>query len=81
MTQTTWVTTPAAARLLGVKADTLKRSYAHPETGFLKEGKHWRRGLYHNSPRGWDVEACRKEMEGQGFIVYADRQEAESVQT
>ena len=47
----TWVTTKDAERILGIKRDTLKRSYADPNKGFLIEGKHWKKGMYHNSTK------------------------------
>ena len=44
-----WVKTPEAEKILGIKRDTLKRYYANPDKGFLVEGTHWKRGMYHNS--------------------------------
>ena len=44
-----WVTTKDAERILGIKRDTLKRSYANPNTGFLVENIHWRSGMFRNS--------------------------------
>ena len=67
----TWATTRAAAEALGVSAQTLKRSWAHPEQGFLREGVHWVRGRHGNSSRGWDIEKCRSAMQAQGHLLYA----------
>ena len=39
-----WVTTKDAERILGIKRNTLKRNYANPSTGFLKEGTHYIKG-------------------------------------
>ena len=63
-----WVTTKDAERILGIKRDTLKRNYAHPNTGFLVEGTHWKRGMYHNSTKYWDINACRETLLAKGFI-------------
>ena len=54
----TWVTTKDAERILGIKRQTLKRKYANPETGFLIEGTHWKRGMYHSSTSYWDIILC-----------------------
>lgn len=70
-----WLPTPAAAELLGVKRDTLKRSYMRTEknpNGFLKEGIHWIRGRHHNSPLGWNVPLCIEAMKAEGCVFYAD---------
>jgi len=70
-----WLATPAAAELLGVKPDTLKRSYMLTEknpNGFLKEGIHWVRGRHHNSPLGWNVALCVEAMKAAGCVLYAD---------
>ena len=63
-----WVPTKVAEKLLCIKRDTLKRNYAHPEKGFLKKGRHWKRGIYKNSSIHWEINACRKELLRQGFV-------------
>ena len=64
----TWVTTKDAERILGIKRQTLKRKYANPETGFLIEGTHWKRGMYHSSTSYWDINACKATLLQQGFM-------------
>lgn len=61
-----WLPTGLAARTLGVSADSLKR-YADRD-GFLVEGKHWRRGVHHNSPRLWNLELCVDALAYRGRI-------------
>ena len=63
-----WVTTKDAERILGIKRDTLKRSYADPEKGFLIEGKHWKKGMYHNSTKYWEINACKETLLQQGYV-------------
>ena len=63
-----WVTTKDAERILGIKRDTLKRNYANPNTGFLVEGTHWKRGMYHNSTKYWEINACKDTLLKQGFM-------------
>ena len=63
-----WVTTKDAERILGIKRDTLKRSYADPNKGFLIEGKHWKKGMYHNSTKYWEINGCREMLLQQGFV-------------
>ena len=65
-----WLPTAKAAEVLGVNPVTLRRIYGHAETGFLKEGIHWRKGMRSTYPRGWDVEACRETLEDQGYIFF-----------
>jgi hypothetical protein len=68
----TWLRTPAAARALSVRPETLKRIWAHPQEGFLKEGVHWRRGGPHpNSSRAWNLEACLAAKAAQGYVDFA----------
>ena len=64
----TWVTTKDAERILGIKRQTLKRKYANPDSGFLIEGTHWRRGMYHSSTSYWDVNLCRATLLQQGYV-------------
>ena len=63
-----WVTTKDAERILGIKRNTLKRNYANPSTGFLKEGTHWRSGMYHNSTKYWEINACKDTLLKQGYM-------------
>ena len=61
-----WLPTGQAARTLGCSIDTLKRYATRDE--FLIEGKHWRRGAYPNSPRVWNIPACRESIRWQGRL-------------
>ena len=63
-----WVTTKDAERILGIKRDTLKRSYADPNKGFLIEGKHWKKGMYHNSTKYWEINGCKEMLLQHGFM-------------
>ena len=62
-----WVKTPEAEKILGIKRDTLKRYYANPDKGFLVEGTHWKRGMYNNSSKVWDINACKATLLQQGY--------------
>ena len=66
---TEWVTTPEAERILGIKRDRLKRSFSYPtsDDGFLREGIHWKRGPFPNSPITWNVPKCIEVLEARGF--------------
>ena len=72
----TWLPTAKAAKVLGINAQTLKRAYGHPKTGFLREGTYWKAGPYANSSKGWCIEECRKELTNKGFIFFASVEEA-----
>ena len=63
-----WVTTNQAEEILGIPRRTLKRSYADPNKGFLIEGKHWKKGMYHNSTKYWEISGCREMLLQQGFV-------------
>ena len=54
-----WLNTGVAAQQLGVSAYTLRR-WRHDPRLNLKEGIHYRPGVYNNSPTTWDVEAVRQ---------------------
>ena len=73
-----WVKTPEAEKILGIKRDTLKRYYANPDKGFLVEGTHWKRGMYHNSSKYWNINACRVTLLAKGFI-FTNVTERESI--
>lgn len=65
-----WVPTPEVEQILGIKRDRLKRSFSYPankEQGFLREGIHWKRGPFPNSPITWNVPACIEALEAKGF--------------
>lgn len=55
-----WAPTGLAVRLLGCSEKSLKR-YADRDE-FLIEGIHFRFGAHKNSPRVWNVQACREAM-------------------
>jgi len=63
-----WLPTGFAARALGCSSDTLKR-YADRDE-FLIDGLHWRRGPHRNSPRVWNLEACKQEIQRRGRLRY-----------
>ena len=63
-----WVTTKQAEEILGIPRRTLKRNYADPDKGFLIEGTHWKAGMYHNSTKYWEINACKNTLLKQGFI-------------
>ena len=64
--------TGKAAEVLGIKPATLKRAYGHPQKGFLREGKHWKAGMYANSPKAWCIEACRTELTDRGYVFFGE---------
>lgn len=64
LTHQLWLPTGLAANTLGVSGITLKR-YADRD-GFLIEDKHWRRGPHPNSPRVWEINACRAAITRRG---------------
>ena len=66
---TEWVPTPEAERILGIKRDRLKRSFSYPtsEDGFLREGIHWKRGPFANSPITWNLPQCIEALQAKGF--------------
>ena len=68
-----FVPTAVAAKMFGVSPYTLKK-YGRPETGFLREGKHWERGMSPTASKGWYVGECRQALAEQGFIFF-DRTE------
>ena len=69
-TTQTWLPTELAAATLGIRPSTLKRAYGHPKTGFLREGKHWKSGMYPNSPKAWCIETCKAELADRGYVFF-----------
>ena len=63
------LTTAVTAKKFGISPETLKR-YGRPDTGFLLEGVHWKRGMTRTSSKGWYVEKCRQTLLDQGFIFF-----------
>ena len=63
-----WVRTAQAIKILGIKRDTLIRSYANPETGFLREGVHFKNGMYYNSSKTWEINSCKAPLLKQGYV-------------
>ena len=68
-----FVPTVVAAKTFGISPYTLKK-YGHPKTGFLREGKHWERGMSPTASKGWYVGECCQAQAEQGFIFF-DRTE------
>lgn len=65
ITASRWLPTGAAALALGVSTDSLKRYATRHE--ILIEGKHYRRGVFANSPIVWDVAACLDALTHRGM--------------
>tara|TARA_Y100001973_G_C5178266_1_gene323369 strand:- start:432 stop:659 length:228 start_codon:yes stop_codon:yes gene_type:complete len=63
-----WVRTPQAVKILGISRTSLVRRYAHPETGFLKEGIHYKNGMYYNSSKSWEINSCKAALLKQGYV-------------
>ena len=61
-----WLPSGQAALALGVSVKSLKR-YADIHE-FLVEGMHWQHGPLCNSPRVWNVDACREALAYRGRI-------------
>jgi hypothetical protein len=64
-----WVTTPHAAKALGVAPLTLKRWADRDQ--FLKAGEHFMWGPHHNSARRWRVEAVKAALHARGARGYS----------
>jgi hypothetical protein len=64
--QLEWLPTGLATNALGVSADSLKR-YAFRDC-FLVEGKHYRRGVHHNSPYVWHIPSCIEALTYRGRL-------------
>ena len=58
----TWLSTRQAARVLGISEWSLRR-YANAESGFLLEGKHFKKGPYRTSKTAWHREEVKEAME------------------
>ena len=61
-----WLPSGQAALVLGVSIKSLKR-YADIHQ-FLIEGVHWQHGPLCNSPRTWNIDACREALRYRGRI-------------
>jgi len=66
MPEQQWVRTPDAAKHLGVSERTLKRLMAE-QGGPLRRGRHYRSGLYVNSPIVWCIDLVIDELEYRGY--------------
>ena len=67
----TWLLTREAARALGISKWSLRR-YANAETGFLLEGKHFKKGRYRTSKTAWHMELVKEAMEHQGYLFFSE---------
>ena len=67
----TWLSTREAARALGISEWSLRR-YANADTGFLLEGKHFKKGRYRTSKTAWHMEQVKEAMENQGYLFFSD---------
>ena len=68
----TWLSTRQAARVLGISEWSLRR-YANAESGFLLEGKHFKKGPYRTSKTAWHMEEVKEAMEQQGFSFFSEQ--------
>ena len=66
---TTWLRTTAAAAVLGVSPDTLKR--LRRETDLFEGGKHYRVGASINSPIVWNAEEAALALHQRGMELRA----------
>ena len=64
-----WVTTAKAMKILNVTRQRLCRYWCDKEKGFLIENKHWKRGLYHNTTRYFEINGCKEVLLQQGFMI------------
>ena len=53
-----WLSTPEAARQLGISQTTLRRM--RDREGGLKQGLHYKRGLFQNTPCRWNTSEIEK---------------------
>jgi len=60
--------------VLGISEWSLRR-YANAETGFLLEGKHFKKGPYRTSKTAWHMEQVKEAMERQGFPFFSEQKE------
>lgn len=67
----TWLLTREAARALGISKWSLRR-YANAETGFLLEGKNFKKGRYRTSKTAWHMEQVKEAMEQQGYLFFSE---------
>ena len=68
----TWLSTRQAARVLGISEWSLRR-YANADTGFLLEGKHFKKGRYRTSKTAWHMEQVKEAMEQQGYLFFSEQ--------
>ena len=68
-----WLTTPEAARQLGISQVTLRRMRDREEG--LEPGVHYKRGLYRNTPCRWDVAEIERFIEANAYTTPAERGE------
>lgn len=64
-----WVKTSVMAQALGIHPDTLRRKWADPVAGFLREDEHWRKGPHHNSVRMWRAATVLTAAQKQGYTL------------
>ena len=68
MSDITWISTAAAAKLLGRSPQSLKR-YRDINGGFLEAGVHYSFGGFANSPITWNVDEVRKALNYRGMMM------------
>jgi|TARA_B100000242_G_C42952706_1_gene441753 hypothetical protein len=64
-----WVTTAEAIKILNVTRQRLCRYWCDPEKGFLIEGKHWKKGMYFNTTRYFEINRCKATVMKQGYML------------
>ena len=68
-----WLTTPEAARQLGISESTLRR--LRDREGGLELGLHYKRGLFKNTPCRWNVSEIEKFIDANAYTTPAERGE------
>ena len=66
-----WLTTPKAARQLGISQVTLRRMRDRQDGRQLELGVHYKRGLYRNTPCRWNVSEIERFIEANAYTAPA----------
>ena len=64
-----WITTPEAARQLGISQITLRRMRDRKDGRQLELGVHYKRGLYRNTPCRWNVAEIEKFIDANAYCT------------
>ena len=68
-----WLSTPEAARQLGISQTTLRRMRDR-EDG-LKQGLHYKRGLFQNTPVTWNVSEIARFIEANAYSARTEQRQ------